>query len=135
MLTDRKVNKTYVIPKSEEGPEVVLNTDDSVWVPIYALHRDPQYFPDPEKFDPERFSDENKSLIKPFTFMPFGNGPRSCIGNRFALMQMKVCLAHLLKNLSIVATSKTQIPLRLSKANQTSMVAENGIWVGLKRNL
>ena len=47
---------------------------------VNSIHMDPLYHPDPEKFDPERFSDENKHNIKPFTFMPFGMGPRICIG-------------------------------------------------------
>jgi cytochrome P450 family 9 len=51
-----------------------------VWIPIYALHHDPHYFPDPEKFDPERFSDENKQKMKNCTYMPFGSGPGNCIG-------------------------------------------------------
>ena len=45
-----------------------------------SLHRDPEYFPDPEKFYPERFSDENKQKIVPFSYLPFGSGPRNCIG-------------------------------------------------------
>jgi cytochrome P450 family 9 len=49
-------------------------------VPVWAIHRNPEYFPDPDKFDPDRFSEENKGKIKPFTYMPFGNGPRNCIG-------------------------------------------------------
>jgi Cytochrome P450 len=54
-----------------------------VLVPVYALHHDPDYFPDPEKFDPERFSDENKGNIKNFTYLPFGSGPRNCIGKAY----------------------------------------------------
>lgn len=52
----------------------------SVWVPIYGFHHDPNYFSEPEKFVPERFNDENKKHIIPGTFLPFGYGPRNCIG-------------------------------------------------------
>lgn len=51
-------------------------------ISVLALHNDPEYFPNPKKFDPERFSKENKSNIRPFTFIPFGDGPRICIGNK-----------------------------------------------------
>jgi cytochrome P450 family 9 len=52
-------------------------------VPIFGLQRDPEYFPEPELFDPERFNEENKSLAKPYTYLPFGVGPHNCIGNIF----------------------------------------------------
>jgi cytochrome P450 family 9 len=52
-------------------------------IPAWSFHRDPQFFPDPLKFDPERFSEENKHNIQPFTYMPFGLGPRNCIGKSF----------------------------------------------------
>lgn len=56
-------------------------------IPIMAIHRDPQYFENPLKFDPERFSDENKHNIKPFTYIPFGLGPRNCIGKILFLLR------------------------------------------------
>lgn len=52
---------------------------------VNQVHLDPKHWPDPFKFDPERFSDENKHNIKPFTFMPFGVGPRGCIGLYFII--------------------------------------------------
>jgi cytochrome P450 len=51
-----------------------------VTVPITSLHYDPRYFSDPDRFDPERFNDENKAKILPGTYLPFGIGPRNCIG-------------------------------------------------------
>lgn len=46
-----------------------------------GIQMDPEYYPNPDKFDPDRFSDENKSAVDPYTFLPFGIGPRNCIGN------------------------------------------------------
>jgi cytochrome P450 len=77
VLIDRKCIKTYTLPAE---PRYSLQPGDGVFIPIYPLHHDPDYFPDPEKFDPERFSDENKGNIKPCTYLPFGSGPRNCIG-------------------------------------------------------
>lgn len=53
-------------------------------IPIMGLHYDPNYYPNPEKFDPERFNDENKAKLNPYTYLPFGYGPRVCIGNIIA---------------------------------------------------
>lgn len=52
----------------------------SISLPIYPLHHDPKYFPNPSVFDPDRFSDDNKGNIQAGTYLPFGIGPRSCIG-------------------------------------------------------
>lgn len=52
----------------------------TVFIPVYGIHHDPKYYADPERFDPERFSDENKGNIVPGSYMPFGAGPRNCIG-------------------------------------------------------
>ncbi|KAK5638810.1 hypothetical protein RI129_013105 [Pyrocoelia pectoralis] len=68
--------KDYKVP----GTDVTIEKGTAVSVSIYGLHYDPEYHSDPEKFDPERFSEENKRKIKPFIYMPFGEGPRMCIG-------------------------------------------------------
>ncbi|KAL1768869.1 cytochrome P450 3A9 [Sigmodon hispidus] len=86
-----------------------------VIVPIYALHQDPQYWPEPEEFCPERFSKENKGNISPYVYLPFGNGPRNCIGMRFALMSMKLALTKVLQNFSFQPCKETQIPLKISR--------------------
>lgn len=80
-MTDRICNKTYKIePQRDEKQALILQQGDIVMFPIFALHRDPKFFPNPEKFDPERFSDENKENIKQMSYIPFGVGPRNCIG-------------------------------------------------------
>ncbi|XP_042124030.1 cytochrome P450 3A31-like isoform X1 [Peromyscus maniculatus bairdii] len=86
-----------------------------VMVPIYALHCDPEYWPEPEEFCPERFSKENKGSINPYVYLPFGNGPRNCLGMRFALMIMKLALTKVLKNFSFQPCKETQIPMKLDK--------------------
>ncbi|NP_001166588.1 cytochrome P450 3A15 [Cavia porcellus] len=85
-----------------------------VMIPSFALHRDSKYWPEPDEFRPERFSKKNKENIDPYIYMPFGNGPRNCIGRRMALMNLKLALIRLLQNFSFYPCKETQIPLRLS---------------------
>lgn len=55
-----------------------------VLISVFSIHRDEKYYPNPEIYDPERFSDENKHKILPFSYIPFGVGPRNCIGKIFS---------------------------------------------------
>lgn len=81
-FVDRICNRKFKLDY-DVGRSVDVDVDINCWIPIVCFHHDPKYFPDPEKFDPERFSDENKSSINPNTYLPFGIGPRNCIGNFF----------------------------------------------------
>lgn len=131
--TDRACTKNYVIPASKPGEkDVTIEKGTTVWFPIYGLHMDPQYYPDPTKFDPERFSDENKHKIKSGTFVPFGVGPRNCIGSRFALMENKIIVYFILKYFKIVPIERSVIPVVLSKKH-FNMTAEGGMWLGLEK--
>ncbi|XP_026324726.1 probable cytochrome P450 9f2 isoform X2 [Hyposmocoma kahamanoa] len=81
LIMDRCCTKAYELPPTREGGKPFkLKPGDIVYNMVNTIHMDEKYWPEPEKFDPERFSDENKHKIKPFTFMPFGMGPRNCIG-------------------------------------------------------
>ncbi|XP_048223825.1 cytochrome P450 3A25-like [Perognathus longimembris pacificus] len=86
-----------------------------VMIPAFAIHYNPKYWPEPKEFCPERFSKKNKDNIDPYTYLPFGAGPRNCIGMRFALMNIKLAVIRVLQNFSFQPCKETQIPLVLSK--------------------
>lgn len=91
MRIERSPYRDYVVG----GTGVKVKKGDLIAIPIYSMHHDPEYFPDPSKFDPERFSDENVENIRPFTYLPFGDGPRNCIGMRFALQAVKLSILQI----------------------------------------
>jgi len=78
-VTQRICEKLYKIPDSD----VVLEKGTKVLIPIYAIHHDPLYYKNPNAFDPNRFFGENKKFHDKDTYLPFGSGPRICIGNIF----------------------------------------------------
>ncbi|XP_019368161.1 PREDICTED: cytochrome P450 3A1-like [Gavialis gangeticus] len=82
-------------------------------IPSYVLHRDPEHWPEPEEFRPERFSKENRDSMDPYIFLPFGAGPRNCIGMRFALLSLKMALVVLLQRFSFRTCKDTPVPLVL----------------------
>jgi cytochrome P450 len=77
---DRISCSDYELPASNGTGKITLPAGTGVYIPVLALHYDPTYFPKPEKFDPDRFTEENKQSRPKYTYMPFGEGPRMCIG-------------------------------------------------------
>ncbi|XP_049535222.1 probable cytochrome P450 4d14 [Anopheles darlingi] len=65
---------------------------------IYALHNDPEFYPEPERFDPERFSEEAQAARPPYSYIPFSVGARNCIGQRYAMLEIKTVLVKVLAN-------------------------------------
>ncbi|RDD39816.1 Cytochrome P450 3A14 [Trichoplax sp. H2] len=86
----------------------------SVVYPIYGLHHDTRYWENPEDFDPERFSEERKNDIQPFTYLPFSTGPRVCIGMRLAMIEIKITLCYLLRRFRFIRAPETEVPVKLS---------------------
>lgn len=84
-------------------------------VGIWSLHHDPEIYPDPYKFDPERFSEDNKKKRDNETFIPFGTGPRHCIGMRFALLEIKLLLSTILSKYKFVKCEQTEVSFYLNK--------------------
>lgn len=128
-VTDRVCTKDFHYKDEETGLEITLEKGNGIWAPIYALQRDAQYFPEPDRFHPERFAEENRHLINPDAYIPFGVGPRSCIANRFALMEVKSLLYHLVLNFELVPTKKTNLPVKVT--NYFGAISKD-IFLGLK---
>ncbi|XP_042191665.1 thromboxane-A synthase [Callorhinchus milii] len=82
-------------------------------VPVGALHYDPEFWPEPEKFKPERFTAEMKAKRHPFVYLPFGAGPRNCIGMRLAQMETKISLIRILSQYRFETCPETQIPMKV----------------------
>jgi cytochrome P450 family 6 len=124
----RRCNEDYKIPNTD----IVLKKGVDLIISISGLHYDPEYYPNPEVFDPERFSGENKNSRPAFTWIPFGEGPRACIGLRFALLQSKVGLVTLLKNYNIKLNQNTKLPLKFEKLTFIT-ITEGRIWFDVER--
>ncbi|XP_054152639.1 cytochrome P450 9e2-like [Oppia nitens] len=85
---------------------ITIQKGQRVDIPISAIHYSEEYYPNANKFIPDRFLPENIKNIKPFTYLPFGCGPRVCIGQRFALLEMKLCLAHIIQKYRFFPSNK-----------------------------
>ncbi|XP_035693885.1 cytochrome P450 3A8-like [Branchiostoma floridae] len=98
-----------------------------VAIPAYAIHHDPEIWPEPEKFKPERFTKEEKESRDPYAYLPFGSGPRNCVGMRLALMELKFALAKALQKVRFVTCDKTVIPIGIK--NTFGSQIEGGMWL------
>lgn len=106
----RICTKDYIL----RDTDVVIEKGTSVMISPLGLGRDPEYFPNPEKFDPERFTPEEKAKRHPYIHIPFGEGPRNCIGLRFGLMQSRIGIVRVLTNFKLSISPKTKLPLTIS---------------------
>ena len=115
--------KDYPLPNGGVAPKGTY-----VIVPALAFHHDEEYFPHPDVFDPDRFTDENKTNRRPYSYLPFGEGPRNCIGIRFGMLQTKLGLARLLQNFKFEISPKTDIPIKITSVSLL-VLPGHGVWL------
>ncbi|XP_077526697.1 cytochrome P450 3A5-like [Haemaphysalis longicornis] len=110
----------------------LIKKDTSVMVPVYQLHHDPLLWVDPEKFDPDRFSPENKHLINPIAYQPFGLGPRMCIGYRLGLLELASVTTQVLRHFRITLGPSQKPDLELDTYALLA-VPKDTVWITLQR--
>lgn len=155
----RKAAQTYHVPNDS----LTIEKGQKLIIPIYSLHYDPKYYTDPELFDPERFSSEEKAKRVNGTYLPFGDGPRICIGIRFYRKSLRKVQTIILRSKTFIFMyiiiiigkrfAEMEMKLGLSeilskfevepcekteipiKFSKKSIVAipENGIWLRFKK--
>ncbi|XP_059614216.1 probable cytochrome P450 6a23 [Phlebotomus argentipes] len=125
----RNCTKDYEIPNSK----VTIRKGTRIFIPIYGLHHDSDYYPNPDKFDPERFTKEAIASRPQCTYIPFGDGPRNCIGMRFGLMQARIGLAAILQTLKFSPCAKTDIPLKGFPPTLPLLVLEKGVHLKVEK--
>ncbi|RZC41397.1 cytochrome P450 6k1, partial [Asbolus verrucosus] len=106
---DRRCDEDYLLP----GTDVLLPKGTPVFISTWGLHFDPRYFPDPEKYEPARFAEENVQTRPQFAYLPFGEGPRNCIGARFGNVSTKSGVAHIISEFEVELCKETQHPIKL----------------------
>lgn len=103
----------WVIGRKTIKPDVIgkykIPAGHNILISPYALHRDERYWPEPLKFMPERFTPEAIKNRPKNSYLPFGAGPRMCIGNNFAIMEMQVVLVMILQNFNIELLSGQEV--------------------------
>jgi cytochrome P450 len=92
--------------------DIAIPAGSMVIVYVYGAHHAPRYWENPESFDPERFTKVNEKLHPPFTYLPFGGGPRGCIGGNYAMLQILMILSAVLRNYDFELTPGQQIEAR-----------------------
>nr|QLI62172.1 cytochrome P450 23 [Streltzoviella insularis] len=125
---DRVCTKDYTLPMTS----IRIKAGDLIALPLCGVHMDPDIYPNPHEFRPERFMGEEKNQRPSHLFLAFGAGPRNCIGSRFAMFSVKLAMVSLLKNFKFTTGPKTEIPVKFNK-KRLMLSPENGLWVHVEK--
>lgn len=112
----------------------IVPKNSVVMIPINRICRNPDVFEDPDTFKPERFQIENQSTEKfnPFAFIPFSAGPRNCVGQKFAMHEIKCIVSKILRNFEISLTKECK-DCDLVLCNEIILRTENPIKFQFKK--
>ena len=127
-VNTREAAADYTLP----GTGLTLSKGDLVSFAAGGLHRDPQHWVHPDSFHPEHFSKEAKAGRSPYAFLAFGQGPRACIGMRFALLEAKVALVAVCRRLAFLPGASTREPLEQDTQAIISW-PKGGLWARLEK--
>ncbi|KAJ8941638.1 hypothetical protein NQ318_010664 [Aromia moschata] len=119
----------YKVP----GTDFTLEKDTLVMITNMGIQRDPEYYPNPDQFDPERFSDEYRSARPFVSHVPFGEGPRICVGKRFGLLQTNLGLITMVRNYDIYLNEEKTTPGFKFEPKELILRKTGNIWVNLRR--
>ncbi|XP_003704415.1 cytochrome P450 6B1 [Megachile rotundata] len=105
-----------------KGTDVTIPKGTKVWIPVYAIQNDENHYPNPEKFDPERFTKEAEAARHPMSYLPFGDGPRNCIGARFSQNQVKLGILTVIRKYKVDVCQQTTVPYQHEKRSLMLML-------------
>ncbi|XP_073813633.1 probable cytochrome P450 6a18 [Musca autumnalis] len=127
--TGRRVcRRRYTFPNG-----LTVEPEVDIVAPIYAIHHDPEIYPQPEIFRPERFAAEERIGRHPMSYLPFGAGPRVCIAERFGMMQTMLGLAMLLHNFKFSPCQRTPEHLHYDPHNVLAFNCKDGIYLKVEK--
>lgn len=121
---ERLCTKDYQLP----GHDYVVKKGDNVRINNAGICFDPDVFPDPKVFKPERFLKENSMDRSPYSYMAFSLGPRNCLAMRFALFEIKMCITSLVSNFRFYASEKTVNEVEWSPSSIFGL-PKGGLWI------
>jgi len=128
-VLNRECLEDYEVPGH---PKYVIKKGMPVLIPCGAMHRDEKLYANPNTFNPDNFSPERVKERDSVEWLPFGDGPRNCIGMRFGQMQARIGLALLIKDFKFSVCEKTTIPMTYNK--EMFLIASNsGIYLKAER--
>lgn len=109
---------------------ITIPKGTAIGVSVYLIHRDPDYWVDPETFDPDRWLGDRKKNIIPAAFQPFGYGPRICIGMRFALLEAKMVIARLVSRYRFEPGPRSKLGDQLEYLHKPlSLTPQDGVFI------